>query len=134
MTIFTEQALLDLARAASSMGKIIEAHADRDDCVRKVVIELSSPLQNIQLKQSVIELWTRDGFIASVKEGYLIIDGFRGEQAISGMDMVGAVSHQLKTYAKGAWRAAANDELTGSDRLSGMATALMDSNWADARQ
>lgn len=68
----------DLARSASAMGKVIEAHADERDVVRKVVVQLPEWVQNPQIRQSVAEHWNEAGFIASVgSDGLLIVDGVK---------------------------------------------------------
>ena len=56
MKQFSETALRNLARAASAMGRVIEAHADGDDCVRKVVVELSAPVQNSQIREDTLDM------------------------------------------------------------------------------
>ena len=77
-----EKALHDLARSATSMGKIIEAHADEQDVICKVVVELPEWVKDPQVRRSVAELWQQDGFIATVtKDGLLIVDGMRGNHA-----------------------------------------------------
>ncbi len=79
MTHLSEKALTDLARSATAMGKVVEAHADTQDVICKVVVELPEWVKNPQVRRSVAEFWQNDGFIATVtKDGLLIIDGLRG--------------------------------------------------------
>ncbi|MBN67226.1 MAG: hypothetical protein CMM94_06650 [Rickettsiales bacterium] len=70
----------DLARSATAMGKIVEAHTDNKDTVSKVVVSLPEWVQNQDIKQSVTEYWQERGFMASInKDGLLVIDGMIGE-------------------------------------------------------
>lgn len=78
MMQMTEKTRSDLARSATAMGTIIEAHADERDVVLKVVVQLPEWVRNPEVRQSVAELWQEGGFIASVNaEGLLIIDGVK---------------------------------------------------------
>ena len=73
-----EKTRSDLARSASAMGKVIEAHADKFDVVHKVVVQLPEWVQNPEIRQSVAEHWNEAGFVASVgSDGLLIVDGVK---------------------------------------------------------
>lgn len=125
MKTLDEKALNGLARSASAMGKIIEAHADWEDRVCKVVIELPETMQNAQLREAIAQLWLQDGFIASVsQDGYLMIDGLRGSQPDNQFDLIAAVAHQIKTYTKASMQRDAQRELCGSDEMAVIAHAL----------
>jgi hypothetical protein len=79
MNALTEKSLNDLARSATAMGKIVEAHTDAQDVITKVVVELPEWVKDPQVRRSVAEYWQADGFIANVtKDGLLIVDGMRG--------------------------------------------------------
>ena len=68
----------DLARSATAMGKIIEAHADDNDVIRKVVFELPEWVKTDDVRQSVADLWQQNGFVATVtKDGLIIVDGVK---------------------------------------------------------
>ena len=78
-----EKTLIDLARSATAMGKIIEAHADHHDVIRKVVVKLPEWVKNQEVRESVVRMWHEQGFIASVdKEGLLIVDGMKDDNEI----------------------------------------------------
>lgn len=82
MTGLSPKAIQDLAHSAIGMGRVVEAHADADDIVRKVVVELPEWVKNPEVRERVSTLWQERGFIASVnKEGLLIVDGIRGGTA-----------------------------------------------------
>lgn len=82
MQMTDEKTRGDLARSASALGRIIEAHTDHLDVICKVVVELPEWVRNQEVRQSVAELWQERGFIASVtKDGFIIIDGVRDGQA-----------------------------------------------------
>lgn len=75
-----EQSISDLARTATAMGEIIEAHADHQDNICKVVVQLPEWVRNPEVRRSVADKWHQDGFIATVtKDGLLIVDGLRGQ-------------------------------------------------------
>lgn len=81
MHLVDEKSRMDMARSASALGRIIEAHTDHRDVICKVVVELPEWVKNQEVRQSVAELWQAQGFIASVtKEGYIIVDGVRDGQ------------------------------------------------------
>lgn len=68
----------DLAKSATAMGKIVEAHTDDNDVILKVVVRLPEWVKNEEVRESVVQMWQQDGFVASVdKEGYLIVDGVK---------------------------------------------------------
>lgn len=78
MITMDEKTRSDLARSASAMGKVIEAHADERDVVRKVVVQLPEWVQNPEVRQSVAQHWNEAGFVASVgSDGLLIVDGVK---------------------------------------------------------
>lgn len=78
MVSLDEKTREDLARSASAMGRVIEAHADNRDVVRKVVVQLPEWVQNPEIRQSVAQHWNDAGFVASVgADGLLIVDGVK---------------------------------------------------------
>ncbi len=78
MMQLNDKARLDLARSASAMGRIIEAHCDERDVVCKVVVEMPEWVQNPEVRHSVLELWQGKGFLATItKDNLLIIDGVK---------------------------------------------------------
>lgn len=125
MQTLDEQALGDLARSISASGRIIEAHADRDDTVCKVVIELGDALHNLQLREALLQLWYADGFIATTsRDGLLLIDGLRDSaRQQNGLDLIGAVAHQIKAYTRSSMQQDAQRELSGSPEMAFLAQA-----------
>lgn len=134
MLTLNEDVLQDLARSTSAVGKIIEAHAGWDDTVCKVVIELNESLQNMQLREAITQLWTADGFIASVsRDGFLMIDGVRGVEQEGELDLIASVSHQIKEYAKASMQRDARQEMTASPELAFLAQTAKEQDSAAIR-
>ena len=118
MVHLTQQSLHQLARATCAMGKIIEAHADQEDRVCKVVIELNESMQHFPLREAIVQLWHADRFLVSVsKDGLLMIDGMRDVETTNQWDLLAAVGHQLKEYTKASIRAEACREMSGRDDM-----------------
>lgn len=118
MVTLSEESVLPLARSMAAMGRIIEAHADQHDRVRKVVVEMNDGLNNLQLRDAMIQLWYDDGFLASIsQDGYLIIEGTRHQEPVGSMELVNAVAHQIRCYSRSSMQEEARRDMTGMDEL-----------------
>tara|TARA_B100001750_G_C15329598_1_gene506550 strand:+ start:317 stop:706 length:390 start_codon:yes stop_codon:yes gene_type:complete len=102
-----------MAQALSASSRIIEAHTDTKDVICRVVLQVDEAARAPQMREAMSQLWQERGFVASMtRDGFLTVDGLIPPQR--GVDLMAAVSEQIKKFAMADAQERARQDMTGT--------------------